>query len=130
MTQGFTIDLNDLMDYNLYKSLGIDVDIDDFSFLTEEEELLRWDDSDEKIAIYNINDKINNRVLTEEIFNSIKDYMLEIFENKKNISYINYYRILSEKNHHHIMKTQITEELIMNVMHPKNIGRLWDFEDF
>ena len=27
-------------------------------------------------------------------------------------------------------KEHITEELIMNVMHPKNIGRLWDFEDF
>jgi hypothetical protein len=129
MTQGFTIDLNDLMAYNLYKSLGIEVDIDDFSFLPEEEELLRWDDSDEKIAIHFINEKINNRILTEEIFNSIKDYMLEIFENKKNISYINYDRILSEKNHHHIMKTQITEELIMTVMHPKYYGILWDCDE-
>jgi hypothetical protein len=27
-------------------------------------------------------------------------------------------------------KDFITEELIMNVMHPRNIGRLWNFEDF
>ena len=27
-------------------------------------------------------------------------------------------------------KEHITEELIMNVMHPRNIGKLWNFEDF
>ena len=26
-------------------------------------------------------------------------------------------------------KEHITEELIMNVMHPRNLGRLWEFED-
>ena len=26
-------------------------------------------------------------------------------------------------------KENITEELIMNVMHPRNLGRLWEFED-
>ena len=36
---------------------------------------------------------------------------------------------------HHInirkyFKEQITEELIANVMHPRNIGKLWNFEDF
>ena len=36
---------------------------------------------------------------------------------------------------HHIairkyFKEHITEELIRTVMHPRNIGKLWDFEDF
>ena len=118
--------------YEYYHFLDIDVDINDFIFKDdkdEEEELFRWDDSDEKIAIYNINDKINNRVFTEEVFNEVKNYMTEVFPNKKEAAYINYYRIISGINHRRIMKTQITEELIANVMHPRNFGRLWHFDE-
>ena len=45
-------------------------------------------------------------------------------ENRRHIS-----KRLQNK-HKTYFKDFITEELIMNVMHPRNIGRLWDFEDF
>jgi 3'-phosphoadenosine 5'-phosphosulfate sulfotransferase (PAPS reductase)/FAD synthetase len=70
--------------------------------------------------------------------NKIKDYIitqtilaLKINNHKMN-DIIDYIKLdmINDWNIMYNFKEYLEEELIMNVMHPRNIGRLWDFDDF
>ena len=138
-----TVDYERLRIYELYNNLGgnniEDVFIDDFIIPISNDDLFYWKPTDNIICNYIMYKFTKEYGFTKSSFEYAKKWIYDLFTEDENeedrtpreTTYFNKYNenIIQIENKVKYFKENITEELIKNVMHPRNFGRLWHFDE-